>query len=61
MNNFYIIEGEHVDPNDKKSLIESSKKIHGPYNEEEANKYARSLIAKNIDNYYHRAWVFKKD
>jgi hypothetical protein len=28
---------------------------------EEANKYARSLIAKNIDNYYHRAWVFKKD
>ncbi len=48
MNNYYVVEGEHVDPNDKKSLIESSKKIHGPYNEEEANKYARSLIAKNI-------------
>lgn len=58
---YYVIEGEHNDPNDKNSLKESTKKIHGPYNKEEANKYARSLIAKNIDNYYHRAWVFKKD
>ena len=60
MNNFYVIEGEHVYPNDKKSLIESSKKIHGPYNEEEANKYARSLIAKNIDNYITEHGFLKK-
>jgi len=46
MNNFYVIEGEHVDPNDKKSLIESSKKIHGPYNEEEASKMPLIVIDK---------------
>ena len=61
INNYYVIEGEHVDPNDKNSLIESSKKVHGRYSDVEANKDARSLIAKNIENYYHRAWVFKKD
>jgi hypothetical protein len=58
---YYVIDGDHVDPNDKKSLIKSSKKIHVPCNEDEANKYTQSSIAKNIDNYYHRAWVFKKD
>ena len=55
-----MVEGNHKDPNDFTSLLEETKNIHGPFpSEEEADQVAKHLIQKNIDNYYHRAWVIK--
>ena len=59
---FLVIDGEHKDPNDICTLDPSTKKEYGPFsNEEEANAICKGLIQRNIDNYYHRAWVIKKD
>jgi hypothetical protein len=55
--NYYVIEGEHTDPNDITTIIEISRKIHGPMLRGQADNMARQLIMKNIDDYYHRAWV----
>jgi len=55
--NFYVLEGEHTDPNDITTVIQSKQKIHGPMLRGQADSLARQLIMKNIDNYYHRAWV----
>ena len=57
MENYYVIEGEHVDPNDIKSIKEDTKNQHGPFAKDKAEDFAKSLIQKNIDNFYHRAWV----
>ena len=58
---FIVIEGIHKNPNDINTLDEQTKIVHGPYNEIEAEKVAKGLIQKNIDNFYHRAWVLKKN
>jgi len=57
---YYVIEGTHKDPNDIKTLDPTTKKEHGPMDENEANELAKSLIQKKIDDFYHRAWVIKK-
>lgn len=54
---FKVVEGTHTDPNDITTLDKESKKEYGPMTEQEANDLAKSLIQKNIDDYYHRAWV----
>ena len=59
MKNFYVIEGEHTDPNKIETMLTSTEKKHGPFEEQEANQIAKGLIQKNIDDFYHRAWVIK--
>ena len=59
MKNFYVIEGEHTNPNEITTILKSSKKKHGPFEEQEANQIAKGLIQKNIDDFYHRAWVIR--
>ena len=54
---YYVIEGEHTDPNDITTIIRDKQRIHGPMLRGQADSLARQLIMKNIDNYYHRAWV----
>ena len=58
---FIVIEGIHENPNNINTLDEQTKIIHGPYNKIEAEKVAKGLIQKNIDNFYHRAWVIKQN
>jgi hypothetical protein len=55
--NYYVIEGEHTDPNDITTIIRDKQRIHGPILRGQADSLARQLVIKNIDNYYHRAWV----
>jgi hypothetical protein len=57
MKNFYVIEGEHTNPNLIETILKDTKKKYGPFEELEANNFAKSLIQKNIDDFYHRAWV----
>ena len=59
MKNFYVISGIHKDPNKIETIVKSVEKIFGPFEEIEANNLAKSLIQKNIDDFYHRAWVVK--
>jgi len=61
MKNFYVIEGEHTDPNQIETILKETKKKHGPFEEKEAGQFAKSLIQKNIDDFYHRAWVLRSD
>ncbi|MDC0436477.1 hypothetical protein OAL81_02900 [Candidatus Pelagibacter sp.] len=61
MKNFYVIEGEHTDPNQIETILKNTEKKHGPFEEKEADQFAKSLIQKNIDDFYHRAWVLKSD
>jgi hypothetical protein len=56
-NNFIVIEGIHKNPNNIDTIEPSSKKTHGPFDKFNAEIFAKSLIQKNIDNFYHRAWV----
>lgn len=58
---YYVIEGVHKDPNDKKTIIEATKKVRGPFAKTDAEKLAQSLIQKNVDDFYHRAWVEQFD
>jgi len=61
MTNFYVIAGVHKDPNKIETIIKNSQKKYGPFDEVEANTLAKSLIQKNIDDFYHRAWVVKSN
>ena len=61
MKNFYVISGIHKDPNKIETIVKSVEKKFGPFEEIEANNLAKSLIQKNIDDFYHRAWVVKSD
>jgi len=38
MKNFYVIEGEHSNPNDIKTILINTEKKHGPFEEKEADK-----------------------
>jgi len=57
MKKFYVIEGEHTNPNLIETILKDTEKKYGPFDELEANNFAKSLIQKNIDDFYHRAWV----
>ena len=61
MKNFYVIEGSHKDPNQIETILKETEKKHGPFEEKEANQFAKGLIQKNIDGFYHRAWVLKSN
>ncbi len=61
MKNFYVISGIHKDPNKIETIVKSVEKRFRPFEEIEANNLAKSLIQKNIDDFYHRAWVVKSD
>ena len=57
---FIVIEGIHKNPNNMDTLDHKTKTIHGPIGKKKAEEVAKSLIQKNIDNFYHRAWVVNK-
>jgi hypothetical protein len=60
-NRYWVVEGTHTDPNDQDTLDHNTQKQYGPYeNEILANNQAMSLIQKNVDDFYHRAWVISK-
>lgn len=60
-NRYWVVEGTHKDPNDIETLDHSTEQEHGPYStEQQANDMAKSLIQRNIDDFYHRAWVITK-
>ena len=60
MISYSVIEGSHKNPNEIKTIDEKTKKIHGPFTKKQAEIFAKSLIQKNIDDFYHRAWVIEK-
>ena len=41
------------------TILKNTEKKHGPFEEQEATQIAKGLIQKNIDDFYHRAWVVK--
>jgi hypothetical protein len=57
MKNFFVIEGMHKDPNQIETILKETEKKYGPFEEQEANQVAKGLIQKNVDDFYHRAWV----
>ena len=60
MISYTVIEGSHNDPNEINTIDKLTKKEYGPFaKKEEAEAFAKSLIQKNIDDFYHRAWVIK--
>ena len=59
---YSVVEGTHLNPNEIKTIIKKTKKEYGPFpSKEEAEALAKSLIQKNIDDFYHRAWVIKNN
>ena len=62
MINYVVVEGSHKNPNEISTLDDNTKKEYGPFiNKDEAESLAKSLIQKNIDDFYHRAWVITKN
>jgi len=59
--NYYVLEGEHTDPNDITTIIRSKQQIHGPMLRGQADALARQLMMQNIDDYYHRSWVIDEE
>ena len=60
MSIYTVIEGFHKNPNEIKTIDEKTKKEHGPFTQKnDAEALAKSLIQKNIDDFYHRAWVIE--
>jgi len=59
--NYYVLEGEHTDPNDITTIIRDTQRIHGPMLRGQADSLARQLIMQNIDDYYHRSWVIDEE
>ena len=60
MINYIVIEGSHKNPNEIETINKNTKKEYGPFlKKKEAETFAKSLIQKNIDDFYHRAWVIK--
>jgi hypothetical protein len=54
---YEIIEGIHTDPGNIETMDPSTRKVYGPMNNVEAELMAGALVRKNVDNYYHRAWI----
>ena len=62
MINYSVIEGTHKNPNEINTIDEKTKKEYGPFTDKkEAESLAKSLIQKNIDDFYHRAWVVESN
>ncbi len=62
MINYIVVEGTHTNPNEISTIDEKTKKEYGPFiDKNEAETLAKSLIQKNIDDFYHRAWVINKN
>ena len=62
MINYTVIEGSHKNPNKINTIDEKTKKEYGPFTrKDDAEALAKSLIQKNIDDFYHRAWVIKNN
>ena len=62
MINYIVVEGSHKNPNKMSTIDKKSKKEYGPFvSKNEAELLAKSLIQKNIDDFYHRAWVITKN
>ena len=61
MKNYYVVEGVHKDPNQIETILKETEKKYGPFEKLEANQIAKGLIQKNIDDFYHRAWVIKNN
>ena len=62
MINYIVIEGSHKNPNEMNTIDEKTKVEYGPFiDKNEALSLAKSLIQKNIDDFYHRAWVIKNN
>ena len=62
MINYIVVEGSHKNPNEMSTIDEKTIKEYGPFvDENEAVSLAKSLIQKNIDDFYHRAWVITKN
>jgi hypothetical protein len=61
MKNFYVIEGVHKNPNQIETILKETEKKYGLFEEQEANQIAKCLIQKNIDDFYHRAWVIESN
>ena len=57
---FIVIEGIHKNPNNIDTIDKKTKKIHGPFKKKQAEIIAKGLIQKNVDNFYHRAWVVRE-
>ena len=60
MHEYYVIHGDHRDPNDIRTLDKQTFSIVGPFDKIQADMHCKSVIQQNIDNYYHRAWVIAK-
>ena len=59
--NFYVIEAEHHNPNDQSTMVQSTRKMYGPFSTPEAaEEKQKELMMKNVDNYYHKAWVIER-
>ena len=62
MINYSVIEGSHKNPNEMKTIDNKTKKEYGPFTKkEEAEAVAKALIQKNVDDFYHRAWVIESN
>ena len=62
MINYSVIEGSHKNPNEMKTIDNKTKKEYGPFKKkEEAETVAKALIQKNVDDFYHRAWVIESN
>ena len=62
MINYIVVEGSHKNPNKMSTIDKKTKKEYGPFiNRNDAEMLAKSLIQKNIDDFYHRAWVITKN
>ena len=60
-NRYWVVEGTHTNPNDQDTIDHNTEKEHGPFkSEQQATEMAKSLIQRNIDDFYHRAWVITK-
>ncbi len=62
MINYIVVEGSHTNPNEMNTIDKKTKKEYGPFTDKnKAEAVAKSLIQKNIDDFYHRAWVITKN
>jgi hypothetical protein len=61
MKNFYVIEGVHKNPNQIETILKETEKKYDLFEEQEANQITTGLIQKNIDDFYHRAWVIESN
>ena len=60
-NRYWVVEGTHKDPNNINTIDHNTETKHGPYSDKaQATEMAKSLIQRNIDDFYHRAWVISK-